>query len=265
MQMYDGHQPFFSYFHLFSPHSPYKPGRRFYKLFEEDGFVPLAKPMHPLGFKLSDADVNSKRLLYDQQVAHVDAEFGKLLDLLEQRGVLENSYIIVTSDHGEIFERGFYGHGGPILNEPVIACPLMILSPGQTIGQVTNSLTCNIDVLPTVAHMAGMPVPDSVDGSLLPGFGGGEDESRSIFSIYAGENSVYHPIKKASVAMRKGVYKLIAYLGYFEDEAVYEFYDLSSDPEEVKDLSPDDPTIFLQMKDELHDRLADADRPYSNE
>jgi arylsulfatase A-like enzyme len=256
-------KPFFAYFHLFSPHFPYKPGRRYYQLFEEDGFIPLEKSQFPYGFKMSEEEVNMKRLQYDQQVAHVDAEVGRLIELLDQEGILENSYVILTSDHGEIFERGFYGHGGPIMYEPVNSIPLLIHTPGQTQGRRITTTSCNIDIMPTVLHFLGESLPEGLDGQLLPGFDEHEDESRAIYSMYAGLNSVYRPIRKASIGMRKGQYKLIAYLGYGDAGTQYELYDLQTDPEEIQDLASDAPASFKLLKEELHDTLAEADRPYS--
>ena len=255
-------EPYFSYFHLFSPHFPYKPGRKYWKLFINDGFQPLSKPMHPLGFDMSDDEVFSKRTLYDQQVAHVDAEFGNLIEKLDAEGALENSFVVVTSDHGEIFERGFYGHGGVILYEPAIKIPLLISAPGQAMRQEVFTPSSNIDLLPTLLHVANKEIPAILDGKILPGFGGDEDNERAIFSLYAAENSVFLPLKKIAISMHKGPYKLIAYFGYPEYDNVYEFYNLESDPEEVHDLTTDNPIDFSRMKEELLDSLAEANRPY---
>jgi arylsulfatase A-like enzyme len=254
--------PYFSYFHLFSPHFPYKPGRRYWKLFEDDGFRPVAKPSHPLGFGLPDEELLSKRTLYDQQVAHVDGEFGHLIDLLDQEGILENSYLVVTSDHGEIFERGFYGHGEVFMYEPAIKIPLLISTPGQNTPQEVYVPTCNIDLLPTLLSLAGKDIPGELDGQVLPGFSGDENNDRAIFSMYAAENSVFMPLKKAAIAMRKGPYKLIAYFGYRGFDDVYEFYNLEEDPEELHDLARDDITTFSHLKAELLEALAEANRPY---
>lgn len=255
-------EPYFSYFHLFSPHFPYKPGRKYWKLFINDGFQPLSKPMHPLGFDMSDDEVFSKRTLYDQQVAHVDAEFGNLIEKLDAEGALENSFVVVTSDHGEIFERGFYGHGGVILYEPAIKIPLLISAPGQAMRQEVFTPSSNIDLLPTLLHVANKEIPAILDGKILPRFGGDEDNERAIFSLYAAENSVFLPLKKIAISMHKGPYKLIAYFGYPEYDNVYEFYNLESDPEEVHDLTTDNPIDFSRMKEELLDSLAEANRPY---
>ncbi|MFZ5909493.1 MAG: sulfatase [Chloroflexota bacterium] len=253
--------PYFAYFHLFSPHFPYKPGKKYWKLFQ-DGFEPPSKPAHPLSPQLAADDVLSKRTLYDQQVAHVDAEFGALMDRLEAEGVLENSYVIATSDHGEMFERGFYGHGGVFLYEPVIKIPLLVFSPGQRRRQDVTTPTSNVDILPTVLSLAGNDAPAILDGRLLPGLGGERDEQRPLFSIYAAQNSVFSPLQKAAIVMRKGAYKLIAYFGYPGLDNVYELYHLEGDPEELHSLVDDEPLVFSALEEELLDHLADANRPY---
>jgi arylsulfatase A-like enzyme len=255
---------YFSYFHLFSPHFPYKPGRRHWKLFEDDGFQPVPKPIHPLGFGMSDDDVLSKRTLYDQQIAHVDAEFGHLLDLLSEDGVLEHSYVVVTSDHGEIFERGFYGHGEIFMYEPAIKIPLLISSPGQTMTRDVHIPTSNIDLLPTLLSVAGKAIPAVLDGIVMPGFGGVENNDRAIFSLHAARNSVFMPVKKAAISMRKGSHKLIACFGYPGYDDVYEYYDLDNDPEEIHNLTQKEVSVFLRLREELLDTLADANRPYES-
>jgi arylsulfatase A-like enzyme len=257
-------EPYFSYFHLFSPHFPYKPGRRYWKLFEEDGFRPVSKPVHPLGFGLDDDELLSKRTVYDQQIAHVDGEFGHLIDILEQEGILENSYLVVTSDHGEIFERGFYGHGEVFMYEPAIKIPLLISAPGQNTAQDIYVPTSNIDLLPTLLSIAGKDIPAVLEGQVLPGFGGDENSDRPIFSMYAAENSVFMPLMKATISMRKGPHKLIAYYGYPGYDNVYEFYDLENDPEELRDLAQEDRLTYSRLKEELLDTLAEVNRPYEN-
>ena len=104
---------------------------------------------------------------YDQQIAHIDALFGKVIAGLEANGILENSYVIATSDHGEMFERGFFGHSGPLLYEPAIRIPLLIHAPGQNARQDVYAPTSNIDVLPTLLSFADKAVPSNLDGSLL--------------------------------------------------------------------------------------------------
>ncbi len=80
--------------------------------------------------------------------------------------------MIFSSDHGEMFERGTHGHSTPLLYEPVIRVPLLISSPGQLERKDIHTLTSNVDILPTLAHISGLPVPDWAEGEVLPGLGG---------------------------------------------------------------------------------------------
>jgi arylsulfatase A-like enzyme len=257
--------PYLAYFHLYSPHFPYKPDRAHLRLFADD-FIPPPKPVHPFhetkGY--SESDLLEKRLLYDQQVAHVDTEFGSLIQQLESNGILEDSYVIVTSDHGEMFERGFAGHGENMMYEPAIRIPLLIRAPGQAGRSDVFSPTSNIDLLPTICKTLAIQQPPDLDGVVLPGQGGGEDPHRTLFSMEASQNSSFRPIERAVIAMRKDMYKIIAYPGYFAGEPRYELYDLASDPEELTDLAVSDTQTLSVLKQELLDTLADANNRFAS-
>ena len=259
-------RPYFAYFHLFSPHSPYKPGGKFARLYREDGLQvqPKTANLHFASrFSESEAGLLIKRTAYDRQVTQVDAEFGKLINRLEASRILDNTYIIVTSDHGEMFERGFDGHGGLMMYEPALRIPLLIHAPKQAVRNDIHTPTSNVDVLSTLLSISGKKIPEGLDGQVLAGLGGKEDKERPIFSMCAWQNSAFLPITKAALSMRKGSYKLIAYLGYSGDDSLYELYDLENDPEEMKELSKDVPSVFSRMKEDLLDHLEDANRPYA--
>ena len=258
-------QPYFAYFHLFSPHSPYKPGGKFSRLFRNDGFPIQPKRVVPEFASLyteTEEALLRKRTAYDRQIAQVDAEVGKLVEQLDASGVLENSYLILTSDHGEMFERGFSGHGGRLMYEPVLRIPLLIHAPAQTARKDINIPTSNVDLLPTLLSIADKEIPEIVEGQVLAGFGGVEDEQRSIFSMAAWQNSAFLPITKAALALRKGAYKLIVYLGYGGEDGIFELYNIEEDPEELHELSKDNPPVFSRMKEEFFRHLAAANRPF---
>lgn len=258
-----GNQPYFAYFHLWSPHFPYKPRQSYQKLYRGDGYIPPMKPIHPLSVGLQEDFLLAQRVLYDRQIAQVDEEFGRLVAELGKNGILENSYLMLTSDHGELFERGFIGHGFNMMYEPVLRIPLIVHAPGQIERTDVFSLTSNIDILPTLLSIAGKDIPPEVDGILLPGLGGNQDETRTIFSMAAVDNSAFRPIHKAVIAMRKQEYKLIAYLGYEEVDPPFELYDLENDPEELNNLWQVQTGILNLMKDELFDRLNAANETFA--
>lgn len=254
-------KPFIGYYHFWSPHEPYFPHRRFIGIFD-DGWNPAPKEPHPLSSQAPVEELNQARREYDEYVANVDAEFGRLYDYLQDAGILDTSYLIVTSDHGQMFERGVNGHVTPLLSEAIIHVPLIIAAPGQADRQDIVSPTSCVDLLPTLLKMTGGSAPDWLDGNLLPGFGGQDTVRQTVFAIEAKKNPSRGPLTQATIAMIQGDYKLIWYIGYAGYDDVYELYNLGADPEELVDLSKSHSDIVRSMENELKTRLAEADQPY---
>lgn len=252
-------RPFLAYFHFYAPHEPYKPRAAYNKLFQ-DGFQPASKPLHPLADTLDEENLLSKRTRYDRYLANVDAEFGKLLDSLQASGVYDNSYIIITSDHGQLFERGDHGHQSPLMYDGVLHIPLIIHAPGQAQQNDIFTPTSNVDVLPTLLSIAGRQIPDGLDGAILPGFGGSLDADRMIFSVDGRQNSTFLPLTMGSVALRMGPHKLIQYLGYPGFDGTCELYNTDVDPDESIDLITVESAIAAEMKALLQGALNAANR-----
>ena len=257
------HSPFLAYYHLMPPHTPYAPRRPFLGRYLEDGILPMLKPKHPLSeTRKDDRRLVRIRMAYDEYVTNLDYELGAFLDGLEQSGILDASYLIITSDHGELFERGEHGHGTPLMYEPVTRIPLLVRAPAQKSRVNVSSVTSNIDILPTLLALTGRPIPAGLEGRILPELGGEADPERSIFSVFAKQSSAFLPLSKAVITLNQGIHKLIYYRGYEGFDGKFEFYDLSADPEETNDLGAEDNAAAQPMKEELLDALADADRPY---
>ncbi len=254
-------KPFMGYFHFYAPHSPYTPHKDFVGIFEDMPFI--KKPKHPLAyFDYPTRVMKKERDQYDEYIANIDAEFGHLIDRLEAAGVLENSYLVIASDHGEMFERGEAGHGTALLYEPVIRTPLIVSAPGQTERVDIHSITSNIDLLPTLAHLTQQPIPNGIDGKLLPNLGGQENLERAVFALEAKENSSHAPLTKATVAMRKGKYKLIYYIGYEKYADQFELFNLTNDPYELNNLMDIDLIAAAELKNELLAVLNQANQKY---
>jgi arylsulfatase len=258
-------QPFVGYFHLLPPHAPYSPRREFIGLFD-DGWEPVAKEPHFFSEGHSNELLNRWRREYDEYVAYADAEFGRLYDFLERSGMLDNTYVVFTSDHGEMFERGIWEHQTPTLYEPIVRIPLFIAKPGQQQREDVYTPTSCVDLLPTLLHATGQAIPDWCEGEILPPFGSNEASmERSIFAVEAKSNSKRAPLTKATVTLIKGQYKLIHYFGYdgYEDE--YELYDLANDPEEMEDLYSSNRAVAADLQRELEEKLREVNRPYVRE
>jgi arylsulfatase A-like enzyme len=252
--------PFVGYFHFWPPHEPYFPNRRFIGVFDDD-WSPVSKPPHFLSSQISDQELNKSRREYDEYIANVDEEFGQLYDHLQATGVLDNSYFIVTSDHGQLFERGVNGHVTPLLYDPIIHIPLIISAPGQAERRDIYSPTSCVDLVPTLLKITGASTPNWLEGNLLPGFGGDDTGERTVFAVEAKKNSSFQRLTLATLAMIKGDYKLIWYRGYSGYDDVFELYNLKTDPEELQDLSKSQVETLSAMANELKVKLATADQP----
>jgi choline-sulfatase len=244
------------------PHAPYRPRREFIGLFD-DGWVPSAKPSHFFSQGHSDEFLNMLRLRYDEHVAYTDAEFGRLYDSLKESGLLDSTYVIVTSDHGEMFERGIRGHITETLYDPVIRVPLLISAPGQRQRMDVYTPTSGVDLVPTVLDATGQAVPDWCEGEVLPTSDErAASEERSVFSVDVQLNSKQGPWTTGTVTLVKGQYKLVHYFGYdgFEDE--YELFDLANDPEEMDNLLDSRASLAADLKHELAEKLLEVNEPY---
>jgi arylsulfatase A-like enzyme len=247
--------PFFGYFHLLPPHEPYTPRRDFIDVFK-DGWKPMEKAAEIGSQGHSQNFLNEQRRLYDEYLAYTDSEFGRLYDALDQAGVLDNTYMVLTSDHGELFERGIRGHVTPTLYEPLLHVPLVVSRPGQHMRVDVLQPTSCVDLLPTFLHMTGQPTPSWCEGRVLPTFIHDEsDLERSIFALEAKSNPKYAAIDKATVAVIRDNYKLIHYTGYGHIADSYELYDLANDPEELEDIFAHETSVAAALQGELMHKL----------
>jgi len=251
--------PFLAYIHLWGVHLPYRPHERFYKA-AAGGWRPEEKPRHPLGGRTPYWDQLKKLRRYNEYIASVDFEFGRLMDQLEEDGTLDTSYVFITADHGESFERGTQGHTTPLLFEPLIHIPLMVSTPGQRARVDIHTPTSSVDILPTLASITGRDLPEWCEGQPLPGFGGSPEATRSIFSIETKSTPERGAMEKASVTLLKGKYKMVHYRA--EDYNSYELYDLDGDPEELTNFYTAQGALAAAMREELLYRFDLADKPY---
>jgi hypothetical protein len=259
-QLRDAPLPFVAYMHLFPPHEPYCPRREFVGCFE-DGWTPVEKETHHLSSDHSQSELNQWRMEYDEYVAHTDAEFGRLHDFLADTGLLDNSIVIVTSDHGQLFERGVHRHDTELLYEPVINIPLLISWPGKRQRKDVSVPTSCVDLVPTLMKAVGREIPAWCEGKPLPRSGSERIASeRSIFSVEAKRNPASGPLHTGTFALLRGPYKLIHYSGYTDYRSNYELYDLENDPEEMEDLHTDQSPIAAELRLELRQKLTDVNR-----
>ncbi len=257
-------RPFLGYFHMLPPHEPYAARADFVDIFT-DNWQPPEKPKLFGAQPMPQANLNRERRLYDEYIAFTDAEIGRLLDNLEQQGVLDNTYVILTSDHGELFERGIRGHVTLTLYEGLTHIPLLIHKPGQQSREDVFQRTTAADVLPTLLHLTGQSIPDWVEGAVLPTFGGAEAPAdRMVYSVEAKSNPKYAALTEATVAQYQDDIKLIRYFGYNADDR-FEMYNLKDDPEELNNIYESEKGLAEELTAVLHDKIYAMNAPYRRE
>ncbi|UCD99537.1 MAG: sulfatase-like hydrolase/transferase [Chloroflexota bacterium] len=241
---------YLAYYHLWPPHDPYLPPGEFVNRYA-DQFDWPKKAEHPFSLGITDEENWETRRQYDEYIAFVDAEFGRLIEFMERENLLDNTLVVVTSDHGELFERGLSGHLNSTLYQNLLHVPLLISTPQQKARQDIYSATSGVDLLPTLLHYLGEKIPDFVDGEVLPGFRDGDQQAeRSVFAMEAKLSGKNDPFAVCTMAVVKERYKLIRYQGYGEKLAD-ELYDLDNDPEEMEDLSSTHTGLRTELGKEL--------------
>jgi arylsulfatase A-like enzyme len=262
-----GPRPFMGYLHFLPPHTPYCTRLDFYQHFKKDGYQTPDKPRILLSENEPLNVVENLRRQYDEYLLYVDHEFNRLYGLLEAAGLLEDTWLILTSDHGEMFERGTLKHTTITMYQPVIHVPLLIFEPGRKQREDIYLPTNGVDLLPTLLQITGQAVPPGYEGAALPPYASPDLLSeRSTYSMRIKKNAKYAPITQGSIVMVKDFKKLSYYFGYPELEPLggelVELYDLEQDSEELHNLVQDEKRVAAEMVTELKEKLDQVNQQY---
>jgi arylsulfatase A-like enzyme len=234
-----GHRPVFLFLHYFDPHWPYDPPERIRALYPDDYRGPLDAGYDSIS-KFQDPRVplpdDYRGFLidrYDGEIRFVDEQIGRLLDGLAASGRGPRSWVVVTADHGEEFkDHGSMGHGRRLYEE-VVHVPLIVASAshsGAAPAARVAAPVSSIDLLPTIAALAGTAPPAGAQGtSLVPLLDAADTAPPAERSLVCETIRLNAHLK----AVRRGPLKLIQSM----DENRTELYDLATDPREARDLS----------------------------
>jgi arylsulfatase A-like enzyme len=241
-----GRSKFFLWVHWFHPHRAYNPPPRYRQMFagDYDGTATSDPEFIMKVWKgeaeLAQPDVDHLRGLYDGEVAFTDELVGRLVDWLDTMRILENTIVVITSDHGEILyeHERYFGHDIALYDE-CIMIPLIIYSPTLEIGNPrVGELVQSLDIMPTLLEVLEIEPPVGLEGkSLLPLAGGGGVPTVE----YSFSETFPFPEKCAPRhAVRSRDAKLIWKEGC-EEELCKEFYDLKADPGETSNVYDEHP------------------------
>ena len=183
-------RPFALVVDTFDVHEPWDPpdsyARRYGGL-GKGGYKPIHPFKTPLGRTrtLSRRTVELARRLYAAEVAFVDAWLGRFLQRLDELGFADDTWVVVTSDHGvQLGERGVIGKDPDLLHRELLEVPFMIRHPRRLgAGRQSSYFASVHDVGPTVLRGLGVPVPRHMNGAdLRPAFAGRRPAGRRVFT-----------------------------------------------------------------------------------
>lgn len=200
------------------------------------------------GPKLSDEDTAFWRAIYDEKIAREDEYFGKTLEYIEKNGLMENSIIVVLSDHGtEFLEHGRFDHGHSLHGE-LVDVLLAVHLPGQKNGAEVASLVSTLDVTPTVLGLLGIkePAMAAMKGIDLTPATGGKDVSREIFM----ETDCRLYTHKRGIQTPDG-WKMILTM----ESMNRELFNLNADPGERVNLAAKEPKVAYELEQKIYRHL----------
>lgn len=275
-------KPFFFAIGYYRPHLPFNAPKKYWDLYQRDK-IPLAvnkylpensPPMainnlrelrgytdfkhiaKPHEGKLSESEARLLKHGYLASVSYIDAQVGRLLNELDRLKLRENTIVILWGDHG--WKLGEHSSWCKMTNHEIdTRVPLIISAPGFTEhGLETNSLVEFVDIYPTLCELAGLPVPESLDGeSLVPLIKNPRLRFKeAVFSQFLREGIWLAPdgIEYMGNSIRTERYRYTEWINWETKKlAARELYDHKIDPNEntnIADKPGQEETLLLLAK-----------------
>lgn len=238
-------EPYFLYLSYTIPHSSDYPRKS-----------PLSQIV-PSDAPYTDKDWPQTEKNYAAMVTRLDRDVGRIMDLVKELSLDENTLIIFTSDNGpcetESHDPDFFNSTGPFrgfkheVNEGGIRIPMVARWPGKVpAGRTSDQVMAFWDMMPTFAEIAGLPKPKSTDGiSMLPALLGEKqsEQHEYLYWDYGHQREVY------TQALRWKDWKGVR----IGQGAPIELYDLVTDPREEKNLAATHPDVVRTIEDYMKD------------
>jgi arylsulfatase A-like enzyme len=242
-----GDRPFCCFVSASEPHDPYVPPRSFLDMYdiesvrvsptlheEDDGTKPeVLRRMRAVWSDLSDADWQLISAAYWAVISFLDAEIGRILDVLRETGCYEDTVIIVTSDHGDMLGgHGLATKGVGTAYEEVYNIPLIVRVPGLRAGEEAAHKASLVDLAPTILDLcAAEPLADTHGRSLRPVLEGVSNpgEWQDAYAEFFGQRFVY-----TQRIVWHGDWKYV-----FSPGGIDELYNLAEDPNEEHNRAAD--------------------------
>jgi len=258
---------FFLYIDMWDPHEPFDCPWYDYQRYADPDYVgdEMMYPQYGRLTYMTEAERRNSRALYAGQVTLVDRWVGQFLDLADRLGLLRNTLVIWTTDHGHLFgEHGLQGKPGAELGrlyETTTRIPLLVAHPdGTGAGQRVTGIVQPTDLMPSILEFMDVPLPDGVEGhSFWSLVGGAPSAHRYAFSSRfpptAGDPT-YSPVEGATFDGWAGSDRIVEPSTVTDDEWAFicaphglpsELYDLRDDPLQEHNVIDQYPDIARRM------------------
>jgi arylsulfatase A-like enzyme len=264
-------EPFFLFLHLYDLHSDYRSLSRYERMFETsaegrmDGSTRQLRAVREGQLRPQKGDRARLLELYAASVRQVDDVLARLVRTLEDQGLMERTFLVLTSDHGEEFlEHGSVLHGRTQFDE-VLRVPLILVGPGLPPGVRVREPVSLVDVMPTALALLGQPAPAGVDGVDLGPLWAGDGASLGERFLF-GEADWRNEADEVLRSVRRGPFKLI----HDRRNGARRLYDLVRDPREQVNVVAEHPEIGDELWAALEEfasgaRASDGDTWLSTE
>jgi arylsulfatase A-like enzyme len=280
------------WYHYRFLHLPYKPGERFNRFLKTPGkdFQPsgaiktvLEHTVIPRGsVSFTPEEKEQVIALYDGQLRELDDFIKRLYKKMTRWKLHRNTLLVITGDHGEeLFEHGFIGHASTAVHatlyDEVLKIPLIFYAPSRLKGgRTVDGQVRQVDIMPTILDMVGLPVPKGLHGrSLYPLLRGedNQDPPEAVSeSVSAGYQSTPAQEKIILRSLRTAAWKLICRQD--PGGTACRLYDLGSDPGETDNVIHRQKAVgdtlkkrlaaaLIRMQTALPVRLSDEGLPFS--
>ena len=259
-------KPFFLGVGFMKPHLPFVAPKKYWDLYQRDSFPLPALKTPPIGApefapttwgemrQYSDIpdvgpldDAKTRLLIhgYHAATSYMDAQLGRVLDMLDETGLTQDTIIILWGDHG--WHLGDHGMWCKHTNyEQAARIPLIVCAPGiAKAGVKTGSLAETVDIYPSLCELAGLPAPQGLDGSsFVVALKDPAAKTKEVtFHVYPRKNMMGR-------AVRSERYRLVEWkeIGAAADTAILELYDYEKDPLESKNIVKDNPEVVAHLR-----------------
>ncbi len=246
--------PFFCYLSFNAPHTPLQVPDNYYQMYKDidpaSGFEKDDRPF----VKMSEKDKEDARKVY-AMVSNIDDNVGKLLKKLDDLKIADNTIVIFMTDNGPQQVRyvaGMRGRKGNVFQGGV-RVPFYMKYPAKfkKEGDI-DVMAAHIDILPTLAYLCDVPVPDTnpIDGKNLTPLLKGENvdwTDRSLFFYWTRR----YPELYNNIALQKNHFKLVGHTDYNAELSDFNLFDLEKDPYEQHNIVDDNKKIAVNLKNEI--------------